>query len=89
MSDPLLTFVKVSGLLINATYDNFPVGAKISVVNKTSGDEKLVDTVAQGMTTNTGMGILLPKETLPGAYFLRAVDANGDFLAQSVVFYLT
>ncbi len=65
------------------------VGAKVVLVNKTSG-EQLPDPVTTIASTvpNGSLRIRLPNTFKSGAYYLKALNAHGDYAAQSVEFYV-
>jgi hypothetical protein len=86
MSDPILNFVSISGSQVAATTANFPNGARIVLVNKTSG-ATLPDPVTK-VSDNGPLGITLSEDITPGAYYLKGLDQDGGYLAQSVEFYI-
>jgi hypothetical protein len=86
MSTPIINFTSISGANVSATYANLPPGSHIVVVNKTSGETVDGDgIVASGSASIT---IPLPTDMPAGAFYLKAQDSTGAYLAQSVVFYV-
>ncbi len=65
------------------------VGAKVVLVDKTSG-EQLSDPVVtiNSPAPNGFLRIRLPEAFKSGAYCLRALNGHGQFAAQSVEFYV-
>jgi hypothetical protein len=85
MSNPVLNFVSVLGHQVNAGCENFPQGSRVVIVNKTSGA-----TLPSPVTPASGtapLGINLPDDFPSGAYYLKGLDKDGGYLAQSVEFY--
>jgi hypothetical protein len=68
---------------VSATYKDMPPNSKILFVNKTNG-------VQSAGTTVSGSGsVTIPVTGLaPGDYVLQADDSSGQWLAQTVVFYV-
>ena len=88
--NPVINFVELENRVISATYRNLMIGAKIVLVDKTSG-KPMPDPVSTitSPVPNGSLRIRLP-ETFPlGAYCLQALNAHGDFAAQSVAFYVS
>jgi hypothetical protein len=85
MSDPTLFFVSVLAHQVNAMFAHFPEGSSIVVVNKTTG-ETMPDPVSK--VSGTGpLGINLPDDFPRGDFYLKGLDADGGYLAQSVEFH--
>jgi hypothetical protein len=65
------------------------VGAKVVLVDKTSGEQLLdpVVTIASP-APNGSLRIRLPDTLKSGAYYLKALNGHGDYAAQSVEFYV-
>ena len=85
--NPAINFIELEHRVISATYRNLMIGAKIQLVDKTSG-RPLPDPVTT-LTSPMPSGALrisLPASIPAGDYFLRALNGHGDFAAQSVVF---
>jgi hypothetical protein len=87
---PLINFVEFENRVISATYRNLMVRAAVVLVNKTSG-EQLPDPVTRigSPAPNGSLRIRLPDAVKPGAYYLKALNAHGDYAAQSVEFYVS
>ncbi len=87
--NPVINFVELENRVISATYRNLMIGAKVVLVNKTSG-EQLPDpvTTIASPAPNGSLRIRLPDSVKPGAYFLKALNGHGDYAAQSVEFYV-
>jgi hypothetical protein len=85
----VINFVELENRVISATYRNLMIGAKVVLVNQTSG-QQLPDPVATiaSPAPNGSLRIGLPDTVKPGAYFLKALNAHGDYAAQSVEFYV-
>jgi hypothetical protein len=64
------------------------IGAKVVLVNKTTGEHlpDPVTTVASPVPTGS-LRIRLP-ESLPGANYSKAPNGHGEYAAQSVEFYV-
>ncbi len=87
MASPIINFLGISGLDISAACQNLPDGTQVVVVNKTSGV-----TMPDPVTPARGSGplaIQLPAGFPLGAYYLKAQDSAGSWLAQSVAFYVS
>jgi hypothetical protein len=87
MASPIINFVSISGLDISAAYQNLPDGARVVLVNETSGA-----TMPSPVTPARGsspLAIELPAGFPLGAYYLKAEDSAGSWLAQSVEFYFS
>jgi len=86
--NPVINFVELENRVISATYRNLMIGAKVVLVDKTSG-EQLPDpvTTIASPAPNGSLRIRLPDSVKPGG-FLKALDAHGDYGAQSVEFYV-
>ena len=84
---PVINFVEFENRVISATYRNLMIGAKVVLVDKTSGTQ-LPDPVAtiSSPAPNGSLRIRLPDAVTPGDYFLKALNGHGEFAAQSVVF---
>ncbi len=87
--NPVINFVELENRVISATYRNLMIGAKVVLVDKTSG-EQLPDpvTTIASPAPNGSLRIRLPDSVKPGAYFLKAPNGHGDYAAQSVEFYV-
>ena len=86
MSNPILNFVSIVGKQVSAMSVNFPDGARVVVVDKTSGE-----TLSTPVTEASGSGpvaIALPGDFPLGDYYLKGLDKDGGYLAQSVEFYV-
>jgi hypothetical protein len=85
--NPIINFVEFENRVISATYRNLMIGAKVVLVDKTSGTQ-LSDPVStiSSPVPNGSLRIRLPDVVKPGDYFLKALNGHGEFAAQSVVF---
>ena len=85
----VINYVEFENRVISATYRNLMVGAKVVLVDKTSG-EQMPDpvTTISSPAPNGSLRIRLPETFKTGAYYLKALNAHGDFAAQSVEFYV-
>jgi hypothetical protein len=86
MSNPILNFVSILGNQVSATSANFPDGGRVVLVNKTSG-ATLPSPVTE-VSSDGPLGITLPQPFPAGAYYLKGLDKDGGYLAQSVEFYV-
>jgi hypothetical protein len=84
-----INFVELENRVISATYRNLMIKAKVVLVDKSSGQElaDLVITISSPMPSGA-LRIRLPDSFGPGAYFLRALNAHGEGVAQSSVFQI-
>jgi hypothetical protein len=85
----IVNFVEIENRVISATYRNLMVGAKVVLVNKTSG-EQLPDpvTTIASPAPNGSLRIRLPDTVKPGAYYLKALNGHGEDAAKSVEFHV-
>jgi hypothetical protein len=88
--NPVINFVEFENRVISATYRNLMIGAKVVLVDKTSG-EQLSDpvTVINSQVPQGSLRIRLPGSVKSGAYYLKALNGHGDYAAQSVEFYVS
>jgi hypothetical protein len=86
---PVISFVELENRVISARYRNLMVRAKIVLVDKTSG-EPLVEPVTSiaSPVPNGSLRIRLPDSVKPGTYYLKALNGHGQYVAQSVEFYI-
>jgi hypothetical protein len=86
----VISFVEFENRAISAIYRNLMIGAKVVLVDKTSGTQ-LPDpvTVINSPAPNGSLRIRLPDAVKPGAYFLKALNGHGEYAAQSVEFYVS
>jgi hypothetical protein len=82
---PIINFVGISGKNVLAAYANLPPNSRIVFVNQTSGQPTGGAVEVSGSASAT---IPEPTNIPSGAYFLKAEDSTGAYLAQSVVFYI-
>jgi hypothetical protein len=87
--NPIINFVELDNRAITATYRNLMIGAKVVLVDKTSGQplSDPVTTIASRVPNGT-LRIRLPTAVKAGAYYLKAVNGHGADVAQSVEFYV-
>ncbi len=65
------------------------VGAKVVLVDKTSGEQLPDPVVTIGSPAPNGsVRIRLPDALKSGVYYLRALNGHGELAAQSVEFYV-
>jgi hypothetical protein len=86
----VINFVELENCVVSATYRKLMVGAKVVLVDKTSGEQLLdpVVTIASP-APNGSLRIRLPDTLKSGAYYLKALNGHGDYAAQSVEFYVS
>ena len=87
--NPVINFVELENRVISATYRKLMIGAKVQLVDKTSG-EPLPEPVTRIISPmpSGSLRISLPASIRAGDYFLRALNGHGEFAAQSVVFHV-
>jgi hypothetical protein len=86
----VINFVEFENRVISAIYRNLMIGAKVVLVDKTSG-EQLSDpvTVITSKVPQGSLRIRLPDSVKSGAYYLKALNGHGELAAQSVEFYVS
>jgi len=86
----VINFVELDNRVVSATYRNLMIGAKVVLVDKTS-NEQLPDPITTVATPapNGSLRIRLPTTVRPGAYYLKALNGHGAYIAQSVEFYVS
>jgi hypothetical protein len=85
--NPVINFVELENRVVSATYRNLMIGAKVVLVDRSSG-EQLPEPVAR-ITSPVPAGSLrisLPPAVKSGDYYLKALNGHGQFAAQSAVF---
>jgi len=85
--NPITNFAELENRVISATYRNLMIGAKIVLVDKTSG-KPMPDPVSTitSPVPNGSLRIRLPDSVKPGTYYLKALNGHGEFAAQSIDF---
>jgi hypothetical protein len=85
--NPVINFVELENRVISATYRNLMIGAKVVLVDKTSGEQlpDPVTTISSRMPVGS-LRISLPASVKSGDYYLKALNGHGQFAAQSVGF---
>jgi hypothetical protein len=88
--NPGINFVELENRTISATFRNLMNGAKVVLVDKTSG-QQLSDpvTVINSKVPQGSLRIKLPDSVKAGAYYLKALNGHGEYAAQSVEFYVS
>jgi hypothetical protein len=88
--NPIINFVELENRVVSATYRNLMIGAKVLLVDRTSG-EPLPEpvTTISSPTPSGSLRISLPPSVKPGDYFLKALNGHGEFAAQSVEFHVS
>jgi hypothetical protein len=85
--NPVINFVELDNRVITATYRNLMIGAKVVLVDKTSGQPLPDPVTAIASQAPTGsLRIRLPGSVKPGTYCLKAMNGHGAYVAQSVEF---
>jgi len=82
---PTVTYVSNSGGSVTGSYANLPAGSQIVVVNQTSGQSVTGLTVSVPQPLS-GSGTLTLTGLPAGTFYLKALDAAGNYLAQSISF---
>jgi hypothetical protein len=88
--NPVVNFVELENRVISATYRNLMIGAKVQLVDKTSG--KVLPELVINITSPMPSGLLrisLPVCVPTGDYFLRALNGHGQLAAQSAAFHVS
>ena len=87
--NPAINFVEFENRAVSATFRNLMNGAKVVLVDKTSG-EQLSDpvTTIASPAPNGWLRIRLPDSIKAGAYYLKALNGHGEAAAQSGEFYV-
>jgi hypothetical protein len=82
-----IKFVEFENRVISATYRNLMVKAKVLLVDCNSGAD-LSDpvTIIASPLPSGLLRIRLPDSVKPGVYFLKALNAHGEYLTRSVEF---
>ena len=82
-----INFVEFENRVVSAKYLNLMLRAKVVLVDKTSG-EQLANPVITitSPAPNGSLRIRLPDTIKPGTYYLKALNAHGEYAAQSVAF---
>jgi hypothetical protein len=85
----VINFVELENRVISATYRNLMIRAKVVLVDATSGTElsEPVTTINSPMPNGT-LRIRLTEAVGNGFYFLKALNAHGEYLARSADFVI-
>jgi len=88
--NPVINFVELENRVIAATYRKLMIGAKVQLVEKTSGEAlpEPVTRITSPMPSGS-LRISLPASVGAGDYFLRALNGHGELAAQSAVFRIS
>ena len=87
MAAPILNFVNLQGHVVHATYQHMPSGSTIVLVDKISGKTMPAPVAAvRASDSQIAITIKLPATIKAGTYHLKAQNAAGGYLAQSVDF---
>ena len=86
----VINYVEIDNRIVTATYRNLMIGAKVVLVDKTSGQQlpDPITTIASPAPTGS-LRIRLPATVKPGDYYLKALNGHGAPVAQSVEFYVS
>lgn len=86
----IISFVELENRVISAIYRNLMVKAKVVLVDHASGAQlpHPVTTIVSPLPTGS-LRIRLPDSIKPGAYYLKALNAHGEFAARSVEFFVS
>ncbi len=87
--NPAINFVEFENRVISATYRNLMIGAKVLLVDKTSGEPlpEPVTTISSPVPSGS-LRISLPASVKAGDYFMRALNGHGEFAARSAEFHV-
>ena len=85
----VINFVEFENRVISATYRNLMIRAKVLLVDAASGME-LADpgTIISSPMPNGMLRIRLTNAIGKGVYFLKALNAHGQYLARSADFVI-
>jgi hypothetical protein len=85
----VINFVEFENRVIAATYRNLMIRAKVVLVDTTSGADlsEPVTTINSPMPNGT-LRIRLTDSVRKGVYFLKALNAHGEYLARSADFVI-
>jgi hypothetical protein len=85
----VINFVELENRVVSATYRNLMIRAKVVLVDATSGTELSdpVITINSPMPNGT-LRIHLADSIGKGVYFLKALNAHGEYLARSANFVI-
>jgi hypothetical protein len=85
----VINFVEFENRVISATYRNLMIRAKVVLVDTTSGVDlsEPVTTINSPMPNGT-LRIRLTDSVRAGVYFLKALNAHGEYLARSAEFVI-
>ncbi len=83
----VINFVEFENRVVSAIYRHLMVKAKVVLVEETSGVQLSdpVTTIVSPLPSGS-LRIRLPESVKPGSYFLKALNAHGEFVARSAVF---
>jgi hypothetical protein len=83
----VINFVELENRIVSARYRKLMIGAKVVIVDKTSGEQlpEPVTTIASP-APNGSLRIRLPDSVKPGAYYLKALNGHGACAAESAEF---
>jgi hypothetical protein len=83
----IINFVELENRVVSATYRHLMVKAKVVLVEEMSGVQLSdpVTTIVSPLPAGS-LRIRLPESVKPGSYFLKALNAHGEFVARSAVF---
>jgi hypothetical protein len=85
----IIRFVEIENRIVSAVYRCLMIKAKVLLVDKSSG-EALADpvvTITSPMPNGT-LRITLPDSVEKGLYFLKVLNANGEYLVRSADFMI-
>jgi hypothetical protein len=86
----VINFVEFENRVISATYRNLMIGAKVVLVDKTSGEQLSHPvTVINSQIPQGSIRIRLPDSIKDGTYYLKALNGHGELAARSVEFYVS
>jgi hypothetical protein len=85
----VINFVELENRVISATYRHLMVKAKVVLVDKKSGVALAtpVTTITSPLPSGA-LRIRLAKSIPAGVYFLRALNAHGEYLGRSADFVI-
>jgi hypothetical protein len=85
----VINFVQRENRVISATYRHLMIRAKVVLVDKESGAELAEPVIT--ITSPVPSGVLrirLPDSIAGGVYYLKALNAYGEYLARSADFVI-
>jgi len=85
----VINFVELENRVISATYRHLMIRAKVVLVDNASGAELAEPVITiTSPVPNGALRIRLPDSIVGGVYYLKALNAYGEYLARSADFVI-